>query len=128
MLTLWSIAHSPLFVGGDLPSSPPETIALLTNPDVLAVHAADAPAAEVLREGDLVVWTMHQPERTVAAVFWLGATAQEVSLPLSTLGTTAAIRARDLWTGAEVAIRDDAVHLVLPAHGADLLQLTSPRI
>jgi hypothetical protein len=126
MLTLWCIAHSPLFVGGDLPSSPPETIALLRNPDVLAVHAADAPAAEVLREGDLVVWTMHQAERTVAAAFWLGDTAQPVSLPLLTLGATRAVGARDLWTGDEASIREDGLHLVLPPHGAYLLELTSP--
>src|SRR3712207_4637466 len=125
MLTLWCIAHSPLFVGGDLPSSPEETIALLTNPEVLAVHAADAPSAEVLREGELVVWTMHQLERTVAAAFWLGATTQQVSLPLATLGAADAVAARDLWTGADVMIRDDAVHPVLPPHGAHLLELTS---
>jgi alpha-galactosidase len=110
----------------DLPSSPPETIALLANPDVLAVHAADAPAAEVLREGELVVWTMHELERTVVAAFWLGATAQAVSLPLSTLGATRAAGGRDLWTGGELPIHDDAVHLVLPAHGASLLQLSTP--
>jgi hypothetical protein len=124
MLTLWCIAHSPLFVGGDLPSSPPGTIGLLANPDVLAVHAAATPSAEVLREGELVVWTMHELERTVAAVFWLGATARGVSLPLSTLGATGANGTRDLWTGGELPIHDDAVPLVLPAHGASLLQLT----
>ena len=124
MLTLWCIAHSPLFVGGDLPSSPPETIALLANPDVLAVHAADVLATEVLREGELVVWTMHELEGTVAAAFWLGATAEGVSLPLSTLGATGADGARDLWTGGELSIHDDAVHLVLPAHGAVLLQFS----
>jgi alpha-galactosidase len=126
MLTLWCVTHSPLFVGGDLPSSPPEMIALLTNPDVLAVQAADTPAAEVLREGDLVVWTMHQVKRTVAAVYWLGARTRGVSLPLSMLGAIGAVDARDLWTGAEVGIRGGAVHLALPAHGAHLVQLTSP--
>jgi alpha-galactosidase len=124
MMTLWCIAHSPLFVGGDLPSSLPETVALLTNPDVLAVHAADAPSAEVLREAELVIWTMHQLERTVAAAFWLGARAQQVSLPLVTFGAVDAVAARDLWTGDDVVIHDGAVQLVLPPHGAQLLELT----
>jgi alpha-galactosidase len=123
LLTLWCIGHSPLFVGGDLPSSPPETITLLANPEVLAVQSSDAAAAEVLREGDLVAWTMHQGERTVAAAFWLGDNPQEVSVPLASLGAAGAVHARDLWSGATVAIRADDVSLVLPPHGAQLVEL-----
>ncbi|CAL9323532.1 hypothetical protein SUDANB180_00867 [Streptomyces sp. enrichment culture] len=37
LLTLWLISRSPLMMGGDLPTSPPETIELLTNDEALAV-------------------------------------------------------------------------------------------
>ena len=36
-LTLWLISRSPLMMGGDLPTSPPETIELLTNDEALDV-------------------------------------------------------------------------------------------
>ncbi|WP_253905745.1 hypothetical protein [Arthrobacter sp. H5] len=39
MMTLWSVSRSPLFVGGDLPTSNPETISLLTNAVVLDVNS-----------------------------------------------------------------------------------------
>jgi hypothetical protein len=56
MMTLWCIARSPLMLGCDLPSSPPETLQLLTNRDLLDVLNASRNNRELLRDGDLVVW------------------------------------------------------------------------
>ena len=38
LMTLWSIFRSPLMFGGDLPSNDAFTLALITNPEVLAVN------------------------------------------------------------------------------------------
>jgi alpha-galactosidase len=35
LLTLWSIFHSPLMIGGDLTSADEWTTSLLTNPEVI---------------------------------------------------------------------------------------------
>ena len=61
LMTLWSIFRSPLMFGGDLPSNDPATLALLTNPRVLAVHRASTHNRQLFRRGDLVGWTADDP-------------------------------------------------------------------
>lgn len=60
LLTLWLISRSPLMMGGDLPTSPPETIELLTNDETLDVLWHSGDNREVLREKDLVLWTARE--------------------------------------------------------------------
>ena len=73
LMTLWVIARSPLMIGGGLPSSDPATVALFTNADVLAVHAASSGNREVLREGPLILWAADGPAgERFAAAFNLG--------------------------------------------------------
>ena len=61
LMTLWSIFRSPLMFGGDLPSIDAATLALLTNPRVLAVHHASAHNRQLFRRGDLVGWVADDP-------------------------------------------------------------------
>ena len=61
LMTLWSIFRSPLMMGGDLPSNTPATLALLTNPRVLAVHHASTHNRQLFRRGDLVGWVADDP-------------------------------------------------------------------
>jgi alpha-galactosidase len=66
LLALWAMGRSPLMVGGDLPTSSSETVALLANPALREVTAGSAHNREVAREriyrdfstyrGDLIVW------------------------------------------------------------------------
>ena len=138
LMTLWVIARSPLMIGGDLPSSDPATIALFTNPDVLAVHASSTGNREVFREGPLVLWTAGGPDgvRYVAA-FNLGTESLTVALDAGNVGLPLDGDVRELWTGAAlptsrvreqsdaargVAPGSAAVHVVLEPHGAALLR------
>jgi alpha-galactosidase len=57
MMTLWSIARSPLMFGGDLPTLDPFTKSLLTNVDVLLVNQHSTANRMVYSKGDLRVWT-----------------------------------------------------------------------
>lgn len=144
LMTLWVIARSPLMVGGDLPSSDPATIALLQNPDVLAVHAGSSGNREVFREGPLVLWTADgadgEPGRTrYVAAFNLGddelavsLDSQDVGLPAGDLG-----EGTELWSGEPVPVRavslqsdaargvapgSSAIDVRIPRHGAVLLR------
>ena len=62
LMTLWSIFRSPLMFGGDLPSTNAATLALLTNPRVLAVHHASVHNRQLFRRGDLVGWLADDPQ------------------------------------------------------------------
>jgi hypothetical protein len=98
LLVLWCMARSPLMVGGDLPTSSADTVALLANPALREVTAGSSENGETVRErifkrwgddatyrGDLIVWaakavdwadgtpTSH-PHGYYAALFWTGDT------------------------------------------------------
>jgi hypothetical protein len=111
VLTLWSMARSPLMVGGDLPTSSEDTIALLRNEALLEVTAESYSNREIVRErirkkweddssyiGDSIVWTAESSEtrrggqsgernglssrRFYVALFWTGDEAHKLSTAL----------------------------------------------
>ncbi|NUR11226.1 MAG: glycoside hydrolase family 27 protein, partial [Bradyrhizobium sp.] len=57
LMTLWSIARSPLIMGGDLRHLDPPTLALLTNPEVIAVNQASTDNRPYFVEDGMRVWT-----------------------------------------------------------------------
>jgi hypothetical protein len=131
LMTLWCIARSPLMYGGDLPTSDPRTIGLLTNDQVLAVLAHSSGNRQVLREGDLVVWTADPTDRDghYVAVFNTGDDALAVDLPLPSAGVPAGGRVVDLWTGEDLGEPGRSLVATLPPHGSMLVRVTAgPRI
>lgn len=140
LLTLWVMARSPLMVGGDLPSSDPDTIALLRNADVLAVHAGSRNNRELFREGPLVLWGAEGDDGVRwTAVFNLGDEPMAAVLDAGDLDFPVRGEVRELWTGEPVPLtpvttQSDAARGVapgsaalrvgLPPHGAALLRHT----
>ena len=132
MLTLWCVSRSPLMLGCDLPSSPPETLALLTNPELLNVLNASRNNRELLRDGDLVLWAAESTtsEDRFVAVFNTGAADLVRTIPVGDLGVGAGFtgRIREAWSGDESAIglQDGrpALEVKLPAHGAQFYRFT----
>jgi hypothetical protein len=120
MMSLWCLLRSPLMFGGHLPDTPPETLALLTRPEVLALRRSRG-SREVVRDGDLVVWTADMDD-TVAGVFWLGDEAHEHRLHRDDVGSPGATSAVDLWSGEALPVRDGWVDLVVPSHGVRLVR------
>ncbi|GAA4628307.1 alpha-galactosidase [Cellulomonas oligotrophica] len=144
LLTLWVMARSPLMMGGDLPTSDPATIALLTTPAVGHVLRTGTDGREVLREpapdadGELVVWSARSDVDTTRylAVFWTGeeprAAQVALALPLGSVDAAAGTwRAHDLWTGQPLdpphtppGRPTPVLDLDVPAHGVRWVALT----
>lgn len=140
LMTLWLVARSPLMIGGDLPSTEPDTIALFTHPEALALTRSSG-GREVFREGDLVVWAA-QGERgeRYAAVFNLHDDRRHLTLDAADLGFglhPAGGVLREVWTGDDlrlapcvpgqassrgVAPGSSGVSLSIAAHGVALLR------
>ena len=57
LMSLWSIARSPLMFGGDLPSNDDFTLSLLTNDEVLAADQNATRSRQLFQRGDQVAWT-----------------------------------------------------------------------
>ncbi|GAA5202822.1 alpha-galactosidase [Microbacterium jejuense] len=110
LVTLWVMARSPLMIGGDLPTSAPETIALFTNDDVLRVLNTSHRNRELLRERGLVVWAAEGPDgERWAAVFNLDDRARVEPFDTRSLSLGAAPSSVvDVWASEPVAV--EAVH------------------
>jgi hypothetical protein len=122
--TLWSIARSPLILGGDLTGYDPATRALLTNDAVIALNQQNR-ISRPLALGEARVWTSRlkgKPIDTVA-IFNLSEKPLDVDEAWSTLGLPrGAFMARDLWTGTRSPARSRA-HLTVAPHDVALLRV-----
>ncbi|MGN6219854.1 MAG: glycoside hydrolase family 27 protein [Microbacterium sp.] len=110
LVTLWVMARSPLMIGGDLPTTAPETIALFTNDDVLRVLGTSHGNRELLRERGLVIWAAEGREgERWAAVFNVSDEARTEPFDTRSLGLgTAPAEVVDVWSGAPMIV--EAVH------------------
>ena len=62
LMTLWSVARSPLMHGGDLTQTDEFTLGLLTNDEVLAVNQHSTNNRPLFNRDDLVAWTADVPD------------------------------------------------------------------
>jgi hypothetical protein len=111
--------------GGDLPTSDPEVLALLTNDDVLAVNQTGESPRQVSREGERVVWCSDVPganERYVA-LFNLADGDAGISIAWSAVGLGERALVRDLWAGGGWTEPRLALTEPVPAHGARLFHV-----
>jgi alpha-galactosidase len=63
VMTLWSIARSPLMHGGDLTRTDDFTLSLLTNDEVLAVNQQSTDNRQLFDREGLIAWTAKAPNR-----------------------------------------------------------------
>jgi len=61
LMSLWSIARSPLIFGGDMTKLDDFTLGMLTNPEVLEVNQNSTNNRQVSREKNLIVWAADVP-------------------------------------------------------------------
>lgn len=139
LLTVWLMARSPLMIGGDLPTTDPDTIALFTSPAVARLTRDSTGGREVLREEPLALWTAEgRSGARYAAVVNLGDEPLTTTVDASAIGFDGDAPVRELWTGAPVsraavAVQSDdargvapgstALRIALEPHASALLAL-----
>ena len=126
LMTLWSIARSPLIMGGDLRYLDAPTLALLTNPEVIAVNQKSRDNQPHFFADNTRIWTA-RPEAgagTYLALFNTGKDARDVVAPLSALGIKGQVKVRDLWARADAGTASGQVKASVPPHGAVLYLLS----
>ncbi|GIG30071.1 glycoside hydrolase family 27 protein [Cellulomonas marina] len=131
LLTVWTMARSPLMVGGDLPSTDPATLDLLATPAIGEVLRGSTDGAELVREplgtgpdaGELVVWGARAAggERRYAALVWTGEAARTCAVAVASVVGTADVGrpwgATDLWDPAGPVPLGDELVAEVPPHG-----------
>jgi hypothetical protein len=126
MITLWAMARSPLFIGGNLTQMDDTMKSLLTNPGVIEVDQHSMGGHLQGQDGDVVAWVAVSKDRdkNYLALFNLGDMPVHVDKTFAEYGFTdrAEYKVRDLWMRKELGSLN-AVTVDLPAHGAMMLSL-----
>jgi alpha-galactosidase len=126
-MTLWTILAAPLLAGNDLSRMTPETLALLTNKEVVAVDQdrLGKQGDRVWAEGPEEIWAKPLSGGAEAiGLFNRADTARTVSLDLSTLGVGNEAKLRNLWTHQDVQASNGVYTVLVPPHGAVMLRVS----
>ena len=132
LITLWSIARSPLILGANLTQMDSATESLLTNPEVLAVdqHTTGNQAITTAgKNGNIVFWTAREGSDPIIAVFnRTDKPARVLTPPWKKLGGQFGLdrttyKVRDLWSRKDLGPRR-SLSVTLPPHGAALFRLS----
>jgi alpha-galactosidase len=130
--SLWAMLAAPLLAGNDLPNMKPETKAILTNRDVIAIDqdSLGRQGARAYSEGEVDVWTRHLAGGALAiAVVNAGDTrypTHPFHLSLEKLGLHGPQTGKDLWTGKSITL-NDGQPLELRGHDVLLVRIDAPK-
>jgi alpha-galactosidase len=126
-MTLWVILAAPLLAGNDLSKMTPETLATLTNREVIAVDQdkLGVQGYRVSSVGPLEIWEKPLSGGAKAvALFNRGESVSPITLDLKAVGFKQGAKLRDLWSGKDVMAMGGSYTATVPHHGAVLLKVT----
>ncbi len=124
LISLWSIAQSPLMFGGDLPSNDDFANSLLTNDDVLEVNQKGSHGGAFAESGDSVVWAADGPGSKYLAVFNVGDREPvDIRVDWQSLGMPKSCRLRDLWERKDMGSIQDGHTFHVAPHASGLYKL-----
>lgn len=124
-ISLWALANSPMYLGGDMTTLDETGRRLLSNDEVIAVNQSGRPAKQLIG-GKSQVWVSDQGNGVYyVGLFNLNGFASPMSLRWSELGFDQATQVRDLWSASELNSARDGFDAMVPAHGVRLLKVRS---
>jgi hypothetical protein len=155
LMTLWSIARSPLIMGGNMPKNDEFTLSLMTNDEVIAVNqkSTDNRQLFAINNNTQFVWVadVSGSKDKYVAIFNASpalvgeqgrgrAAAQpspasvdpaavqpaKISVALADIGLAGPCEVRDLWADKDLGVVDSTVTATVTSHGA-VLYRTHPQ-
>jgi alpha-galactosidase len=124
-MSLWALLAAPLLAGNDLSTMTPETTAILTNHEIIAVDqdVAGVQGDRVKVEGGLEIWAKPLAGGAKAVgLFNLSDQPAYLEVKFSELGFAGPVRARDLWAAKDLGAMA-AYKVEIPAHGVVMLRV-----
>jgi alpha-galactosidase len=126
-MSLWAILAAPLLAGNDLSTMTPETVALLTNRDVIAIDqdAMGKQGDRVSAEGPIEVWVRPLADGSKAVgIFNRHPSAMTAHVDFQKLGFPHAVKAKDLWQAKDLGTIGAPYTVTLPGHGVQFLRVS----
>ena len=126
LMSLWSIARSPLFIGADLLQANDSLMFFLTNPEVIAVNQNSTDNRQVFQRQKKCAWIATNPEtkEKYLALFNLAEKEQVIEFDFELEYLRGKYSVRDLWQRADLGRFENRFSVKLPSHGAGLYKLT----
>ena len=126
MMSLWSIARSPLIMGGDLRHLDDATLALLTNREVLDVNQHSTDNQPHFELDGTRIWSARADNGDFyLALFNTSKAEKVVPFKLARLEITVPVAVHDLWTHRDLGVVEGQVSTTLPSHGSALYRLST---
>jgi len=126
-MSLWALLAAPLLAGNDLSTMKPETIALLTNREVIAIDqdSLGKQADRVRAEGTQEIWARPLADGSKAVgLFNRFDWPQTIEFSFRELGYKGSVKARDIWAAKDLGtLPNSYIAHVLP-HGVVLLRVS----
>ncbi|HVA01861.1 MAG TPA: glycoside hydrolase family 27 protein [Terriglobia bacterium] len=125
-MSLWCLLAAPLIAGNDLAKMSPETLAILTNPEVIVIDQdpAGLEGHRVSQEGPLEVWEKLLADGSKAVgLFNRGESTMPVTVRFKEIGVGSSVSIRDLWERKELGTFKGSYTAQVPRHGVVLLKI-----
>jgi len=127
-MSLWALLAAPLLAGNDLSTMTAQTIALLTNREVIAIDQdlAGNQGTRVWAQGATEVWAKKLADGSRAVGFFNRsdeAADAQIEIKLSDLGIIGPATAQNVWTGKSLGTLRGKIEVEVPPHGVVLLKV-----
>jgi hypothetical protein len=126
LMTLWSIARSPLIFGGDMTRMDAFTLSLLTNAEVLAVDQGSRSNHQLYSRDGLIAWVADvpdSPDKYLALFNTRDAAPGRLGLSVP-VALPNKRRVRDLWQQRDLGEFEDEFAPEIHWHGAGLYRVS----
>jgi len=127
-MSLWAILAAPLLSGNDLTKMSPDTIALLTNREVIAIDQdpAGQQGDRVWSEGPaLEIWARPLADGSKAVGLFNRLTIpMGMELDFAKIGFASRVRVRDIWGAKDLGELSGKFQAMVPPHGVVLLHVS----
>jgi len=126
-MALWALLSAPLLAGNDLTKMSAETVALLTNRDLVAIDqdAAGHQGDRIAAEGTLEVWAKDMADGSkIVALFNRSDIYNEIRVDFRQLHFTKPVHAVDVWTHNDLGRLALDTRMLIQGHDVILLRVT----
>jgi alpha-galactosidase len=125
-MSMWCMLAAPLLAGNDLSNMKPDTLAILTNPEVIAINQ-DPKGVQgrwAWQVGPCEVWVKPLADGSVAALLInRGEDTENITASFKDLGISGTKSVRDLWAKKDLGQVTDSFSADVPAHGVVMVKI-----
>jgi alpha-galactosidase len=125
-MSLWCLLAAPLLAGNDLSKMTPETLSILTNPEVIAVDQdpLGVQGHRVAQEGELEVWAKPLADGSKAVgLFNRSYSVMPVTAQFRDIGVGETAAVRDLWEKKDLGVFTSSFTAQVHAHGVVMIKV-----